>query len=485
MAQEAATHVPAYGRFLRQHGYDVRRLRSLDDFATLPIMDRASYLSCYSLADRCLGGEVTRAYTVVQSSGTSGAATSWPRLAEQVPANVAGNRALLQEHFQIEQRRTLLVVAAAMGPWSYATGMIQAAQHIFTEPGIRGTVVTPGLDQEAALRFVEELSPHYDQTVLVSYPALVTALLEAGVQRGIAWPALHVSVQTGGEAATEVQRARILEYLGKDPERLEGFVNGFGASDAGGVVAYETRLCLLIRRLCLRTPALAEALFGTSVLPSVNQYNPFRHFMEVEQGEVLLTIEGAVPLIRYNTHDRGGLIPFGTMVSQCRAHGYSLAEELRRRGWGPECIRPLPFLYVHGRSDAVILHGGNLYLEEVAQVLEQPGLRETSSGNFELSAAAEADGQVTIRLTAELRAGQAATDELQAGYSRLVLEELLRLSPRFRAAYEASRGRARVEVTLVPFGALERRGTKQQRVVLPHEAPRGDGGPSPGDADGR
>ena len=116
VAQEAAAHVPAYGRFLRLHGYDVGQLRGFADFCALPVSDRETYVSRYPLADRCLGGELPRAYTVVRSSGTTGAGTFWPRLPAQSVGNNAGVRANLQEHFLIERRHTLLVVAAAMGP---------------------------------------------------------------------------------------------------------------------------------------------------------------------------------------------------------------------------------------------------------------------------------------------------------------------------------------------------------------------------------
>jgi phenylacetate-CoA ligase len=483
VAQETAALVPAYARFLRLAGYDASRLRSYADFRALPVMDKASYLTRYPLAERCRRGDVTQAYIVTRSSGTSGPATFWPRTPEQTPPMLAAVRVMLQEHFRIQDRWTLMVLATALGPWGYATSMTQLAQRLFSESDVRGTVVTPGLNEEEALRFVEQLSPQYDQTILVGYPALLPALLEAGQQRGISWASLNAGVVLGGEGASEAQRERILEYLGRDPERLEGLVNTFGATEVAGIIGYETRLCLLLRPLCARQPALAEALFGAPVVPSVNQYNPLSAFLEVEDGEVLLTLRGAVPLIRYNTHDRGGLLTYDQVVSVCHAHGYDLQQELQTRGAGAQSLRRLPFLYVHGRSDAVILHGGNIYVDEVAHVLEMPELRASNSGNFEVATEPQADGRVTVRLTVELQEGQTATDELMALYQRCVLEGLQEVSARFRAAYAASQGRTRLEVGLVPYGTLQGRGPKQQRVVLPHE-PRTTAQP-PAGADSR
>src|SRR5690242_17331373 len=86
VAQDAAVHVPAYARFLRQHGYDAGRLRSFADFCHLPTMDKQSYLQRYALAERCRHADLARAYMVVASSGTAGPATLWPRYPEQEPA---------------------------------------------------------------------------------------------------------------------------------------------------------------------------------------------------------------------------------------------------------------------------------------------------------------------------------------------------------------------------------------------------------------
>jgi phenylacetate-CoA ligase len=472
VAQEAAARVPAYGRFLREAGYNASRLRTFSDFCALPPTDKASYLTRFSLEQRCLNGDLPRAHMITLSSGTGGPASFWPRFPEHDPPLWASHLRVLHEHFRVRERTTLLVIGAAMGPWGYGTSMTQGGQHVFSDLGARGTVVTPGLDQEATLRLVEALGPQYDQTVLVSYPALVPALLEAGARRGIDWPALNTAVFVSGEDMSEAQREHVLKLLGKDPEQLVGCVNTFGASEVGGMIGYETHLCLLLRRLCARTPALAVSLFGSTVIPSINQYSPLRYFLQIQDGDILLTQRGAVPLIRYDTHDRGGVVSLEDTIVVCRAHGYDLLGELRARGFGPEHLRRQPFLFAFGRSDAVIVHGGNVYLHEVAAALEQPDLHRSNSGNFELALVTAADGRLTLKVAVELEADVPPSEPLRARYEHEVLQGLLQVSSRFRAAYDASNGRLTVEVRLLPFGAIAGTGPKQRRVVLPSE---GDG----------
>jgi phenylacetate-CoA ligase len=465
VAQEAAAHVPAYARFLRLAGYDASRLRSFAEFCALPTMDKCSYLARYSLEQRCRRGDLARAHIVTLSSGSSGQPVLWPRFPEQDAVLQAGLMAMLQEHFRIRERWTLLVVTLAMGSWVAGTLIAELGQRIFAQPGLRGTVVTPGLNQEEALRFVEQLSPHYDQTLVIGYPAPLANLLEDGEQRGLTWPDLNVHVITGGEYVSEGQRERILARIGKDPERLEGFVVLFASSEVAGALGYETHLCLLIRRLCARSPALTQALFGSTVIPSLNQYNPLNYFLQVENDELLLTTRGAVSLVRYNTHDRGGLLTLDEMLARCRAQGFDLRAELRARGFGPEALQPLPFVHVFGRSDAAIVHGANVYVEQVRQVLDGPGLPAFTTGRFQLEGLTDPDGRSILRVEVELRAEIEASAELCASYQQAILQGLQQVNSEFRVAYEAARGRIAVHVALLPFGTFRQTTGKHQYLA--------------------
>jgi len=228
-----------------------------------------------------------------------------------------------------------------------------------------------------------------------------------------------------------------------------------------------------LRRLCARTPALAQALFGSSVLPTLVQYNPVDCFVQVENGEILRTARGAVPLVRYNTHDRGGLLTTAEVLARCRAHGHDLCAELRRRGFGHGAFRPLPFLYVHGRTDAVIVHGANVYVEQVADVLAQSGLRQSTTGRFQLGAVTDPDGAARVKVTIELRADVQPTEALRQLYHHAILTGLQRRNSEFRNAYTTAQGRLTVSITLVPFGTFAVTSSKHRYIVHdPETQPR-------------
>jgi len=465
VAQEAAALVPAYGRFLRLAGYDANRLRSLADFAALPVMDKASYLARYPVEQRVRRGDLAHAHIVTLSSGASGSPTLWPRFPDQDAAQLAALTSVFDEHLRIRERWTLLIVNLAMGAWVAGTLVAEMGQRMFSQPGVRGTVVTPGVNQDETLRFVEQLSRHYDQTFIIGYAAPLTALLEEGQRRGIDWPALNGTLCSGSEFVSEGQRERLAQLLGKNVDRLEAFFGIFGSAEGGGALGYESHLCLLIRRLCARTPGLAQALFDSSVVPSLNQYDPLSHFLEVDHGEIVLTARGGVPIIRYNTHDRGGLLTMEDVVARCRAFGYDLRQELEKRGFGPAYFRPLPFMYAFGRSDAVALHGANVYVDQLTDVLAQPALRASNTGHFRLAGTDHPDGRATLRVEVELGASVAPSDELRALYQHSVVQGLQRVSSEFRTVYEAARGRIAVEIELLPFGSFPLTTPKHQYLV--------------------
>jgi phenylacetate-CoA ligase len=428
-------------------------------------MDKASYLTRYPVEQRVRRGELARAHIVTLSSGASGTPTLWPRFPDQDAAQLSTLIGIYQEHLRIKERWTLLIVANAMGAWVGGTIVAETGQRIFSQPGIRGTVVTPGLNQEEALRFVEQLSRHYDQTFVIGYAAPMAAMLEEGQRRGIDWPALNVTLCSGSEYVSEGQRERLAQLLGKDLDRLEGFFGIFGSSEGGGAIGYESRLCLLIRRLCARTPGLADALFDSPIVPSLNQYNPVSHFLEIHNGELLLTARGGVPLIRYNTHDRGGLLSMDEVVARCRSFGYDLRLELAARGLAPEYLRQLPFMYAFGRSDAVTVHGANVYVDQLTDVLTQPALRGSNTGHFRLAGENHPDGRATLRVEVELSAGVPASEELTALYQHSVVHGLQRVSTEFRAVYETAHGHIDVAVELLPFGSFALNTAKHQFLV--------------------
>jgi phenylacetate-CoA ligase len=153
---EVAGRVPAYRAFLAERGIDPDGVRTAADFARLPLLTKADYLSRYSLPELCRDGRLTGADTVAVSSGSSGRPTVWPRtvLDELVVARRFEHA--LYASFRGDERRTLVVVCFPLGSWVGGMYTAAACRHLAGK-GYPVTVATPGNSVDEILRVVAEL----------------------------------------------------------------------------------------------------------------------------------------------------------------------------------------------------------------------------------------------------------------------------------------------------------------------------------------
>src|SRR4029078_12455691 len=71
--------VPAYRRFLAEHGVDPRAVRAFADFEALPVATKQGYVLRHPLPDLCRRGALEGCDMVAVSSGSTGKPTFWPR----------------------------------------------------------------------------------------------------------------------------------------------------------------------------------------------------------------------------------------------------------------------------------------------------------------------------------------------------------------------------------------------------------------------
>ena len=124
----------------------------------------------------------------------------------------------------------------------------------------------------------------------------------------------------------------------------------------------------------------------------------------MDNGTLLFTGDNGIPLLRYHIADSGGVVSFDDMIAYASGCGWSMPAELTStdaRG-----LRPLPFVYVFGRSlFAVSFYGANVYPENVMVGLEQPTVKDWVTGKFVLEVMDVDDGNRRLRVTVELAAG--------------------------------------------------------------------------------
>ena len=447
---EVVATVPAYAAFLNAQGIDPAMVRTVAEFERLPLTNKPDYLRRYPLAELCRGGRLENCDFIAVSSGSTGEPGFWPRSVGDEYAIARRFEQVFDDSFQADRRRTLAVVCFSLGTW--VGGMFTAAccRHLAAK-GYPITTITPGHHPEEIFRVLERLAPAFEQVVLLGYPPFLKDVVDRGIARGLDWSRFAVKLVFAGEVFSEEWRDLVHERVGARSIHHDSAAL-YGTADAG-VLGNETPLSICIRRYLAANPAAAHALFGESRLPTLVQYDPLSRYFECVDGTLLFSGDNGVPLVRYHIADRGGLITYPAMrrfladwhfdpVATLRAH----APEAPLRG-----VRELPFVYVFGRADFTVSYfGANIYPENVSVGLEQPGVREWTTGKFVLQVQEDADRNRRWSIMIELAPNESASESRRRAATDAILTHLVRLNSEFAHYVPAEYRIPRVE--LLPTG---------------------------------
>jgi phenylacetate-CoA ligase len=440
--------VPAYRDFLAGHGIAPASIQTFADFQTLPHLTKADYLLRYPLPQLCRNGRLEDCDMIAVSSGSTGKPCFWPRFWSD-ELNIAWRfEQVFHDSFHADTRRTLAVICFTLGTWVGGMYTADCCRYLAAK-GYPLTLVTPGNNREEIFRVVQELGPLYEQVVLLGYPPFLKGIVDEGRARGIDWPRYGIKWVMAGEVFSEEWRALVGERVGAtNPDADSATL--YGTADAG-VLGNETPLSICIRRWLAANPEAARQLFGESRLPTLVQYDPRSRYFEVADGTLLFSGDNGIPLLRYNILDNGGVLTYEAMLEFLRTRNF---DPLSSFPTGARGIRPLPFVYVFGRSDFTIsYYGANIYPENVTVGLEQPGIKEWVTGKFVLQVREDADRNRNLSVVVELAPGVEAGEDRQQALADSIQTHLLRLNSEY-VHYVPAENR-RPQITLTPTGDPE------------------------------
>jgi phenylacetate-CoA ligase len=387
-AAKARRTVPAYraaSRAGRPWRAACRAGRLSGYLQALPVLDKASYVDRYPVAQRCHGGQLpATGIELDESSGSSGRPYQWVRSRaelDQVERGLA-----VQAGWLLGERaheRVVVLNCFSMGAWATGASVTSALRRL-------GAIKSCGPEPDKALAAIELLGPDVCY-VVCGYPPFLASFLDAAAAKGLDLSSYELWGFVGGEGMTEVLRSRLQRVFCR-------VLSAYGASDLDIGVAGETELTVALRRAAAADPNLAQALFGrTGRLPMVFQYDPSTYHVETIDDELVMTVSRPLlsPRVRYAVHDAGGTLGYRDALAIARAYGVWLPSRGAAR---------LPLLFVAGRADATLSHmGANLYPEDVDAALgalaeQHP---ELGLGAFCLELVDAPDGSSTPRIHLE------------------------------------------------------------------------------------
>ncbi|MGO1770047.1 MAG: phenylacetate--CoA ligase family protein [Microbacterium sp.] len=415
MCQYGFLDVPAYRDFQIENGF---RFRWWDLERYVPT-DKKSYVAAYSEQERCWGGRIEIAGTVIdESSGSSGKPYNWMRSKRElgtVHRNVAGYVTSLYG-----TKRLFCVNAFSMGAWATGTNTGLAMSRV-------AMVKNTGPDIEKIVDTLRHFGPRY--TYMISaYPPFLKHLRDRLDAEGWDWDRWNINGFVGGEALTEGLR----DYL---QERFGRVYSGYGASDLTIGMGGESDLSVWLRRAMLEHEGLRADILGQDETrsPMVFQYNPLDTYLETVDGSLVATLNSTAimaPKLRYDIGDEAAILSFPRMRSIVARYPKLLAQFDRAHATQR---LSLPFLLLFGRKDSTVSYmGANIYPLDVENGLYAGNPHAAAIESFKLGlldiGGHEHRPLIHIQLRSEAALGQAEREELARAAADGVLAHLAAVS---------------------------------------------------------
>lgn len=438
-----ARKIKAYQSFLKDNFVLDKNISNQEDFKGLPIMDKKNYINKYPLNFFSLNGKMPP--MMHSSSGSSGKSTFWFMGDEQEELGAKIHEMIFEKIFGIKKNEsTLIVDCFAMGGWIAGTYTLNVCRRA-ARKGYSLTIVTPGIEKENVLNILKNIAANFKNLILIGYPPFIMDVL-IEISKAKIKPGNKVKILTAGENFEENWRKKALKLAGLK-DYYNSLINVYGSADTA-ILGHETPLTIFLRTQSILNKNLYRELFGEErLLPSLVQYDPENIYVEEINGELIITAKAAIPLIRYNIHDKGRAVSYEAIKNILKKYGlYKKAQKYGLNKWR------LPFIIINGRTDvAATIYGLNIYPENIRSGVTDKRISKLLSGNFIVYKKNKAKNQklcVKLELAKNLKLEK---KELKLA-QKVIMENLLKLNAEFRKLYLSISDKTLLLISAVPYG---------------------------------
>lgn len=431
---DMAERVPAYKDFLKTQKFDPQQVKSIRDFASIPVIDKDNYLRKYSRDQLSWDGKFSDGSWVISTtSGSTGQPFYFPRTNLQDDYYAVTAELYLRENFRIQDRTTLYIDAFAMGAWIGGLFTYEAIKRI-ADKGYRLSIITPGIHKEEILNAVVNLGDEFDQVIIGCYPPMMKDVLDLGAEQGIDWSKYNLGLIFSAEGFGEKFRDHVHSTAGAQ-DIYRGSLNHYGTVDQG-THGHETPTSIFIRRYAVDNPELFHALFGPGrKQPTLVQYMPELFYFEERDGGLICSSYSGIPLVRYDLKDRGGILKSNQIDKLFKRTGKDFNGLLKQKKLDSNRWN-LPFLYITEREDfSVKLAGGMIYPEEIRKALLQKDIVHRTTGRFTLEVLTDKNLQPKLIVHVELKKNPVADSKFRRIIQKAVLGVLLEENSEYQSNY--------------------------------------------------
>lgn len=340
--------VPGYRDFIKAQNVSVEV-----PFENLPLQTKQNYLLEYPIEKLCWDGTIGNCHLIGSSSGFSKSGTVfWPKRPEDEVQYLDSLEKMLVQNYGIDKERTLIICCMALGTWFGGMTITSALRVIAAGGRLPITICTPGLNLAEAVEIYSRFYTNFKKVLWITNPSNIGLISALIARKGLTVPPGSCSFPVVGEYFSEAFRESLAARYGHDEDDPFVTWTGYGSADTGDI-AVETAATIRLRKFFHRNRALARELFGTDDTPMLLALSPKAH-VELLEGNIIVTKDQLVPLVRYNTGDEGGLLTRNELGDL-----WSVPQDI---------LSGLPdtILYVRGRaSNSIIFYGTNLNVQEI------------------------------------------------------------------------------------------------------------------------
>jgi phenylacetate-CoA ligase len=349
---DVLSNIPAYREFIAKEGGITTQLPAFDK---LPLQTKNNYLLSYELKKISREKDMQTFHLIGASSGFSkSGAIYWPKRPCDEAGYMQSMEKMFVENYHIDCKRTLMIECLAFGMWIGGMQIAAAIRNIALSGKYPFTIATPGLDFRATIRVIQDYKDLFSQILIITNPSNISLFRALLKDANIELPDGCVSFAVVGEYFTEHFREYVASEFGHPSDSPYVVWTGYGSADTGDVGA-ERASTIALRKYFHHHPQVSESFFGTTSVPMILALSS-AVYVEIIDGNIIVTKDQFIPLIRYNTKDSGGLLFKKELEGKIPD---SIYEQL-----------PQEMIYVYGRADnAVIFYGTNLMVNDISDFL--------------------------------------------------------------------------------------------------------------------
>ncbi|MDP3970870.1 MAG: hypothetical protein Q8P90_04160 [bacterium] len=438
---EAAKRVPAYKDFLQRNDVKVGQIRTWEDFQTLPIMDKKTYLKQYPMEALGWDGKMDGVSVITSTSGSTGEPFYFKRTMQLDWQYSVMLREFIDNSSHGNSGPILVINGFSMGVWIGGLITYKAFEIAGFEGDYSMSIITPGINKQQILNTLTKLAPNYAQTILIGYPPFVKDIIDEAVSKGINLEILNLRLLFAAEGFNDQFRDYLSDTAHVKNKYLDT-MNIYGSADLGAMGS-ETPFTIFLRSLALKNDELFSNLFSaTHKTPTLAQYNPLFINFEAADGELLLTGDNAIPLIRYAIGDQGGIFSYDDATKALDEIGVDAEKKADELGIS-ESIRKLPFVYLFERSDFVTtLYGLQIYPENIREVMMQNEFLDFVTGKFTLETKFDDNHDQYLEVNVELKQDVEKTVELEESLLKNIMTNLYERNAEYKELHTYLKDRA-------------------------------------------